>query len=92
MKMNPCKKCGGEAILHGDPKIGVFEAYCTECLNNTQRRWWNTLEDAVEDWNDENPIEPATICPQCGATNRPVEWEEALDILRSAMQRKLTER
>jgi hypothetical protein len=90
MKLNPCRKCGGEAMLHGNPKIGVFEGCCTECNNNT--KWWDTQEQAAKNWNDENPMSPATICPQCGATSRPVEWEDALEILRSAIQRKLTER
>jgi hypothetical protein len=91
MKLNPCKKCGAPAALHEYPGVGTFEACCDVCDNETQE-WRATPEESVRDWNDANPMSPATICPQCGATNRPVDWEEALDILRSAMQRKLTER
>lgn len=93
MKLNPCRECGAPAALHEYPRVGTFEVCCDGCHNETQE-WRATPEEAVEEWNNDNPppVEPASICPRCGATNRPIEWEDALEILRSAMQRKLTER
>jgi hypothetical protein len=91
MILNPCIRCGGRDVDKRSSNDWFLWFACHTC-GNTSTGTYKDLDVAVGQWNDENPIEPATICPQCGATNRPVEWEEALDILRSAMQRKLTER
>jgi uncharacterized CHY-type Zn-finger protein len=91
MKLNHCKKCGGTDIVRFTVPntISLFYA-CMDCHHVANGH--PTQEQAAKNWNDENPLPQATICPQCGATTRPVDWEDALEILRSAMQRKLTER
>lgn len=55
--LNPCRKCGSDAVVHvqhGIPGVGADEVICC-CGTCTQRGEWKLTEaEAIASWNTMN--------------------------------------
>ena len=58
VSLNPCSKCGFDHMLRTDRVyLGMDEGYLIQCpVCRHKARDGYFVEDAVENWNSENPV------------------------------------